>query len=288
MLVKHKKLFCKIMDIDETEITDSKKLAGGRTNHTYYVEVGSRKYTFRIPGEDSEKFIDRKHEQYNLKIAEEHGLVPRTFYCNPETGVKVSKYIEGVNSETQPDLANARKIASLLKSIHQSESMFVNDYEPFGRLKKYEKFLLDFNHKKSAEYMELRTAVLSQRDFLECSFLQPCHCDCELGNILVGNNKYFLVDWEFAGNNDPIYDIACFDANGYEFMISIFEIYSNHTNDEFKRLHLWRALQCLQWYNVAMYKNYSGLNTKMKLDFKKIADDYLVRAREMIELASQY
>ena len=49
--------------------------------------------------------------------------------------------------------------------------------------------------------------------------LRPCHCDPLAENFLDTGARIFIIDWEYAGNNDPMWDLgdvsveAGFDAD---------------------------------------------------------------------------
>ena len=58
--------------------------------------------------------------------------------------------------------------------------------------------------------------------------------------------------------------------------------------EESRRLYLWRAFQCLQWHNVALYKDLIGLSKDLGLDFNMIAAAYLTKAEQFLSGANQY
>ena len=94
-------------------------------------------------------------------------------------------------------------------------------------------------------------------------------------------------DWEFAGMNDPIYDIACYGNAGFDKALSLLEAYVGHkpTSDELKRLYFHRSFQCLQWYNVAIFKDRVGLSRDLNMDFNAVAAFFFNMAKD---LASKY
>ena len=56
--------------------------------------------------------------------------------------------------------------------------------------------------------------ISSYKDYLESQKMTLCHNDAQKSNIVKDlNDNYYLIDFEFMGNNDPIYDIATF-GNG--------------------------------------------------------------------------
>jgi thiamine kinase-like enzyme len=38
--------------------------------------------------------------------------------------------------------------------------------------------------------------------------LRPCHCDPLAENFLDTGARIFIIDWEYAGNNDPMWDLG--------------------------------------------------------------------------------
>ena len=44
--------------------------------------------------------------------------------------------------------------------------------------------------------------------------LVPCHCDPLCENFLDTGERMFLIDYEYAGNNDPMWDLGDFSVEG--------------------------------------------------------------------------
>ena len=87
------------------------------------------------------------------------------------------------------------------------------------------------------------------------------------------------MDWEFAGNNDPLYDVACFGNANFDDAINLLKMYNEHpSQNQYQRLYGWRMFQCLQWHNVAAYKDKIGLSEELSLDFSFFAKAYLDKA----------
>jgi thiamine kinase-like enzyme len=99
-----------------------------------------------------------------------------------------------------------------------------------------------------------------------------------------------LVDWEFGGNNDPLYDIACYGNNDFRFALGLLPVYLGREprKEEWERLYLWRVFQCLQWHNVALYKEAIGLSAELHLDFRLIAQAYVDKANKLFDEAKQW
>ena len=37
----------------------------------------------------------------------------------------------------------------------------------------------------------------------------PCHVDTTPGNFILSEGEIRIIDWEYSGNNDPLWDLAC-------------------------------------------------------------------------------
>ena len=94
----------------------------------------------------------------------------------------------------------------------------------------------------------------------------------------------YLLDYEFIGLNDPLYDVACFGNNniedGEKLLISYLDKAPN--KEENNRYYLWRTFQNLQWYLVALYKHELKMDEKLGLDFKMVSEMFLSQAEYSI------
>ena len=120
-----------------------------------------------------------------------------------------------------------------------------------------------------------------------------CHNDIYEPNLLVRDNSLQLIDWEFAGYNDPGYDfgrvIAGLDYDVDEPKIAdILEAYFGRPATELEHLH-WMAYSAIHnWYYVgwALYKESINESSRDWMLFffkqtKKLAEWCLPRYEKM-------
>ena len=260
------------------------RLEGGMSNYTYVVECQGKKYTYRVPGKFAEKFVDRDEEWANIQEVDRLGLNNVTTYVEIRSGEKLAEYVEGtIMSTTDVVSYNAMSVAAL-KKIHNSDMKF-KDYNAFGRLDNYERYCREMGFTHPQEYLDLRAKL----EAISKSFGQlpsvPCHCDYQPTNLVISGDKLYVLDWEFAGMNDPFYDIACYGNAGFDKALSLLEAYVGHkpTEAELKRLYFHRAFQCLQWYNVAIFKDKIGLSKDLNMDFNAVALMFLGMAKDLLD-----
>lgn len=284
------KLITEVMttEMKTKEVKVVNRLMGGMSNYTYVVEGDNQLFTFRIPGEFAEFFVDRKIEKENIKLFEQLNITNQTLYLNTENGIKIANYIDGISLNQVEDYPY-EKIVAKLKTIHQSNLKAINDYDPFNRLKTYEKYLSDVNYIHPVEYSNLKNRFLKYQEYLESQEKVLCHGDSQPSNFVLTDNDCLVVDFEFAGNIDLIYDIACFGNMDFKSAKNLLVHYYDDEldNDKVKRLYLWRTFQCLQWFNVAVFKELHGLSEKLHIDFLKVADNYLKKADHLLEELSE-
>lgn len=263
------------------------RLMGGRSNYTYVVVVEGEKYTVRIPGKNGNLFVNREYERDNLNYVNRLHINNETVFLDVETGVKVSRFIEGEQLFGKNYDVYFDKVVEVLKKVHQSEK-FRNDYKPMDRLAVYESFCSDLGYEHNDEYYDLKDEFYDYLEFLNNDEIVAAHNDAQPSNFIVGDDGIvYLTDWEFAGNNYVSYDIACFSDKEIEVSFQLLNHYLGReaTNEEKKRVCLWRVFQTLQWCNVAMYKELIGLSEELQVDFKQISHDYLKFAKVLLEIA---
>lgn len=263
-----------------------RRLEGGMSNYTYVVEVRGKRYTYRVPGKYAEKFVDRVEEWDNIQEVNRLQLNNATSYVEIISGEKLAEYVEGtILSETDVVSYNALSVAAL-KKIHGSDMHF-RDYNAFGRLDDYERYCRETGFIHPREYNLLRGKLEKMREEHADVVLVPCHCDYQPTNLVISEDRLYVLDWEFAGMNDPIYDIACYGNAGFDKALSLLEAYVGHVpnSNELRRLYFHRSFQCIQWYNVAVFKERVGLSRDLNMDFNSVAAFFFSMASN---LAAQY
>lgn len=272
--------------LDHHDAKVENRLLGGMSNYTYVVSSDDELYTIRFPGEYAENFVNREQEARNIKLMESLGVTNKTIYFDIASGIKMSRYVNGevLSSLEKYDF---KAISDLLHKIHKSKELSKYDYNPFDRLENYQQLL-----EKSdidLKYYEIKKEFLTFKDYLDKQEKVLTHGDSQPSNFIRCDNGTILtVDFEFSGNNDPIYDIACFGNNDLkDGLLLLKEYYEFLDDDKLKRFYLWRTYQALQWYLVASFKEKMGMSETLAINFKKIAEEYLMLASETLENAKK-
>ncbi len=187
---------------------------GGLTNLVYRVDAGDRRYLLRIAGEGTEDYIDRKVEGHNARVAAEAGVSAEVLHFDADSGLMLARYLDGCVTMS-PELFKSRpgapaRAAEVLKRMHTCGRAFRFRFELFamideylGLLAKLEAPLPDGYHEVVAEAGAVRKALDTNP-----ATLAPCHCDPLSENFLDDGARMWVVDWEYSGMNDPIWDLG--------------------------------------------------------------------------------
>ena len=256
--------------------TIERKILGGMMNNSFLVNYQNKRYILYMPTAQANEMVDRKEEKRHLDIVYPLGITSKNVYFNIEEGIKINEFIEG-DSINNLDNYDAYKVADILKKLHGSKVKSNLNYQPFERLMAYEKEALEFGELDKT-YQRLNKLIFKNRDFLESDPLVLSHNDFQKSNIVYNDktDEYFVIDFEFMGNNSPIYDIACFANNDVTDGLVLLKAYFNKpTIDEKKKFYLWRIFVSLQWYLVAVIKHYRGEGKVHHFDFLAVGQHFI-------------
>ena len=213
LLKNLKETICECMNIHESEINNISPI-GGMTNKNYKVCISDKVYVLRIPGNGTGEMISREDEIKNAVYANKIGVDAELVYFNEETGVKISNFIE--NAQTlSPEAAkkqhNMKMVCNLLRTLHNSKEKMDNDFNIYEKIEKYESLYKKAYGLFNEDYYQVKDKVYYLKNIMnELDVLYtPCHNDTIAENFIKSSeNKMYLIDWEYAGMNDPMWDIA--------------------------------------------------------------------------------
>lgn len=279
MIQKHQEILNSI----DSNIKIKERFIGGMSNYTYLCSDGDAKYAFRVAGEGGHNFVDYHLEEKNIHKIEHLGINSTTVKLEPETGLKLAEYIEGDILSPTVELS---RIVEVLRKLHTS-NIKLDRYGHLDRLSRYE--AIHNNHVEEYKDLKQKFIVLFENN-VKHHINYPCHNDAQIANFIHSDeDKIFLLDWEFAGRNDFIYDIASFGNVDFNRAIALLHAYIEEPeSDHFLRLYTWRMFQCLQWFNVASYKHETGMSEKLHVPFDKVSEKYINLANEMYDNAIKY
>ncbi|SEL29501.1 choline kinase family protein [Nonomuraea pusilla] len=188
------------------------ELPGGLTNHNYKVTVPGGVYVVRVSASDGSLLaIDRDAEHANSVAAARAGVGAPVHDYLPDEGVLVVGFLPG-RTFTEADLrneANLPRVAEACRRLHAGPR-FVGDFDMFEVQRRYLRIVRERGFRLPAGYLDFMPMVDTIRKCLAVrdEGTVPCNNDLLPGNILDAGDRLFLIDYEYAGNNDPCFELG--------------------------------------------------------------------------------
>lgn len=240
-------------------------LKKGMTNNTFKFELQNKKYMVRIPGEGTDKIIDRKEEYQVYQLLMDYDVSDKISYFNPNNGLRITEYWSNARECNPKDLEDVRRCIGKLKELHNLELEVDHEFNLFEKIEYYESLRgkEDSIHK---DYNEVKRKMWELKDYIESLDRKYIlsHIDSVPNNFLIFDDEVRLIDWEYAGMHDPDIDIAMFAVSaGYnkEEIDRLIEIYFSKGCSKETRIKIYSyvALCGFLWSNWSEYRTYIGM-----------------------------
>lgn len=207
---------CTILKCKESDIHGIIVLKKGMTNSSFVFtcKMDHQKYVYRHPGIGTESLINRDNELFSLQVAKEYGFDETFIYMHPTDGWKISHYIENaetLNNKTIQLHDNLDKIATIYHSLHNSGVLLKQKFDIFQEIDKYDKVIEEIGATMYNGWEGVYYQIMDLKTKFEIvdNNLCPCHNDAVAANFIKDKKgKLYLIDWEYAGMNDPMADFA--------------------------------------------------------------------------------
>ncbi len=187
---------------------------GGMTNLVHRVKAPQGDVIVRIPGEGTEEYIDRAVEITNANAAYRAGVSPEVLWADAKSGVMISRTIDGITTMTPAMFKNRAgspfRAGVALAKLHRSNETFDFRFELFAMIDDYLKVLSTKDVELPEGYNDIVKAAEPVKEALAANpvKLAPCHCDPLCENFLDDGDLMWIVDWEYSGMNDPLWDVG--------------------------------------------------------------------------------
>ena len=258
----------KALGIGREQITDVQPTSAGMTNRSFRFQSGGTQYILRVPGEGTDKLINRRQEAENYQALSGDPISDHVIAIDPETGYKLAKYWQETRNCDPGNPQEVQACMALLRQFHKKALKVPHDFDIYQEIDFYESLM---GTSVYPDYDEVRLRCLAMRPFLSSLDREYIltHVDAVPDNFLFvrenGKETLHLIDWEYAGMNDPHLDIAMFAIYaGYDraMLDQLIDWYFEGSCDGDTRLKIYCyvALGGLLWSNWCEYKKELGVD----------------------------
>lgn len=196
---------------------DPEPLFGGITNKNFVVRDRGRRLVVRTGGDILVHGIVRTSELAATRAAHAAGISPAVVYAEP--GITVIEFIDGRTfaPEDVRKPENLDRLTNLVRRCHVEVARHLRGpapmFWPFHVVRDYAHTLTE----GKSRYIPKLAGFLNQAERLERA-VGPIdvvfgHNDLLAANILDDGSKLWLLDWEYAGFNSPLFDLGGLASN---------------------------------------------------------------------------
>ena len=253
-------------NVEVDEIKNITVLKKGMTNRSFLFECQNKKYIMRIPGEGTDHLINRKEEADVYQALENRQICDDVLYMNPDNGYKITAYLEDATNCDAENWNEVEACMTKLREFHELNLKVDHRFDIFGQIDFYESL---WNGEKSyfKDYEKTKTAIFELKKWIDTLEKNETlvHIDAVPDNFLFTKDGIRIIDWEYAGMQDPHVDIA---------MFCIYSLYSREQVDHlidlyFKgevspeirsKIYAYIASAGLLWSNWCEYKRSLGID----------------------------
>jgi thiamine kinase-like enzyme len=251
-------------------------LPGGITNSNYRVEAGGAVFVVRLAGERTELLgIDRESEVAACTMAARLGIGPGIVHVDLERGVIVFGFIEG--RPIAPDQVGNEpvvgQVAAALLRIHAA-GVIRATFDPFELVPAYRSIAA--GHGVVPRFDD----AVMLRHLAQIAAVRPwqpralCHNDL-LNSNLIHDGSVRIVDWEYAGMGDCLFDLANLAVN-HRFSARQEEALLRHYFGSLSEAHV-SALQLFKLASEAREAMWGVVQlaiSKLEVDFEGYAAEH--------------
>src|SRR6056300_1599724 len=262
-------------------------LEGGITNLNFLVNHGNDKLVVRLGQDIPEHLVFRSNEINVSKAAHEIGVSPKLIHS--EHGVLVLEFIESETLDPKGVQKNLERIIPVIKKIHNEIPNFLSGqpaiFWVFHVIKYYANFLrsnhsshqdkiddLLYKASKLEKLSSPREIVFGHNDFLAANFLDD-------------GSKIWVVDWEYGGFNDPLFDLGGLSSNNdfdTQLEEQLLEMYfeKKPSSDLFIK---YNAMKTASLLRETMWSMVSEITSKIDFNYGEYTSDNLTKFNNAFE-----
>jgi thiamine kinase-like enzyme len=193
-------------------------LPGGLSNTNYLVDADGEMFVMRFGCDNAELLgIDRGREETAARRAHDAGIAPEVVaFLQPE-GHAVTRYLRDAVSPTIEQFTAPEMIVRVAHRMRDVHALKPIDgvFDPFAVIDGWRSILEERGSRlptRLDRLLDLVAVADGERRMLAPDELALCHNDPYHLNFL-DDGHLWLIDWEYAGMGDPLYDLAGIGLN---------------------------------------------------------------------------
>lgn len=259
------------------------QIKGGITNANFRVDCGGQSYFVRIGDDIPVHGVMRFNELAASHAAARCGLSPQVRHAEP--GALVFDFINARTfaAEDVRQRGNLSRILDLIRRCHRDMPREIRGpaliFWVFHVLRDYAHSLKD----AGSRHLSVLTRLMRIAEELE-QMVGPIdivygHNDLLPSNLLDDGKRLWLIDWDYAGFNSPLFDLANLCSNNeveLESEVWLLEAYYERRADD-DLLRRYGAMKCASLLRETLWSMISEIHSTLDFDYAAYTAENLAR-----------
>jgi len=258
-------------------------LGGGLTNVNFVVEDAGRRYVVRIGDDIVEHQVMRFNELAASRAAHAAGVSPAVVHHQP--GILVLDFIEAVTLDQAMvrERAMLERIVPLIRRCHHQVPEHLRGpvlmFWVFHVLRDYAGTLRDGGSPHVAQLPSLMAKADRLQQAVGPVEIVFGHNDLLPANFLDDGERLWLIDWDYAGFNSPLFDLGGLASNSglsearERWLLETY--FETALTDAL--WHSYRAMKCASLLRESMWSMVSEIHSALDFDYAAYTRENLTR-----------
>jgi thiamine kinase-like enzyme len=262
---------------------EPRPLGGGITNKNFVVADGGEKFVVRVGADILEHQVMRFNELAASRAAHAAGLSPEVVHAEP--GILVLRFIEGetLSPERVAERAMLERILPLVRGCHRELPKHLRGpalaFWVFHVVRDYAATLKEGGSGHAPRLPEFLEAAEELERAVGPIELVYGHNDLLAANFIDDGDRVWLIDWDYAGFNSPLFDLGGLASNNElapedeDWLLESY--FERPLDDELRRRSA--AMKCASLLRESLWSMVSELHSELDFDFSAYTAENLAR-----------
>jgi len=261
---------------------EPRPLAGGITNANFVVEDAGQRFVVRIGDDIPLHGVMRFNELAASRAAHAAGLSPEVVFH--AQGALVMRFIEGrtLTAAEVRERAMLGRVIDLVRRCHRDVPRYLRGpvlaFWVFHVVRDYGARLAEEGTRRDAELPRLMQAAARLESLVGPIELVFGHNDLLCGNFIDDGRRLWLIDWDYAGFNSPLFDLGNLSSNNEISGADETWLLERYFERPVESLaHAYSAMKCASLLRETLWGMVSERHSTLDFDYASYTDDYLSR-----------
>ncbi len=262
---------------------DPEPVSGGITNQNFVVKDGDQLFFVRIGDDIPEHGVMRFNEAAASRAAAAAGVSPEVVHQEP--GALVLRFVEG-RTFTAAEVKKPENLERIVPLVRRAHLEIPKHYRGpalvfwvFQVVRDYSGTLRDGNSRMLPELPRLLEIAGKLEKAVGSVDLVFGHNDLLAANFIDDGERIWLVDWDYAGFNSPLFDLGGLASNNQlspeqeEWLLETY--FDAPLTNELKRRY--EAMKCASLLRESMWSMVSEIHSTLDFDYVAYTTENLQR-----------